>query len=138
MHAKPLQSCPTLSLPMDCSQPDSSVHGIFQARILKWVAISSRESSRPRNWTLISYVSCIGRRILYHRIIWEANAFFFGGGACCIFQICFWFSVRLSYYVLGISLIGNIGLALFAISNPGLYSMLLLSRFSCVWLCATP
>ena len=38
--------------PMDCSLPGSSVHGIFQARILVWVAISSsRGSSRPSNWT---------------------------------------------------------------------------------------
>ena len=51
--------------PMDCSLPASSVHGILQARILEWVAISfSRESSWPRDWTHISYVSCIGRRIL--------------------------------------------------------------------------
>jgi len=33
------QSCPTLSDPMDCSLPDSSTHGIFQARVLEWVAI---------------------------------------------------------------------------------------------------
>ena len=33
------QSCPTLCDPMDCSLPGSSVHGIFQARILEWVAI---------------------------------------------------------------------------------------------------
>ena len=44
------QSCPTLCDPMDCSLPGSSVHGIFQARILEWVAISfSRRSSRPRD-----------------------------------------------------------------------------------------
>ena len=36
--AKSLQSCPTLSDPMDCSLPGSSVHGIFQARVLEWVA----------------------------------------------------------------------------------------------------
>ena len=42
------QSCPTLCDPMDCSPPSSSVHGIFQARILEWVAISfSREFSWP-------------------------------------------------------------------------------------------
>ena len=35
-----VQSCLTLGNPMDCSPPDSSVHGIFQARILEWVAIS--------------------------------------------------------------------------------------------------
>ena len=44
------QSCPTLCGPMDCSPPGSSVHGIFQARILERVAISfSRRSSRPRD-----------------------------------------------------------------------------------------
>ena len=34
------QSCPTLSDPMDCSTPGSSVHGIFQARVLEWGAIA--------------------------------------------------------------------------------------------------
>ena len=53
--------------PMDCSPPGSSVHGILQARILEWVAMpSSRGSSRPRDWTWVSYVSSTGRRILYH------------------------------------------------------------------------
>ena len=55
-----LQSCLTLCDPMDCSLPDSSVHGIFQARILEWVAISfSRGSSQPRDRT---QVSCIAGR----------------------------------------------------------------------------
>ena len=45
---------------MDCSLPGSSVHGIFQARILEWVAISfSRRSSRPRGWTRVSGI--VGR-----------------------------------------------------------------------------
>ena len=35
-----VQLCPTLSDPMDCSLPGSSIHGIFQARVLKWVAIA--------------------------------------------------------------------------------------------------
>ena len=39
------QSCPTLCSPMDCSLPGSSVHGIFQARVLEWVAISFSERS---------------------------------------------------------------------------------------------
>ena len=34
------QSCLTLSDPMDCSLPGSSIHGIFQARVLEWVAIT--------------------------------------------------------------------------------------------------
>ena len=38
--SKVTQSCPTLCGPMDCSLPGSSVHGIFQARVLEWVAIS--------------------------------------------------------------------------------------------------
>ena len=37
------QSCPTLSNPMDCSLPGSSTHGIFQARVLVWVAIAFSE-----------------------------------------------------------------------------------------------
>ena len=52
IHAKSLQSCPTLCDPMDCSPPGSSIPGILQARILEWVAMpSSRGSSRPRDWT---------------------------------------------------------------------------------------
>ena len=51
---------------MDHSPPGSSVHGILQARILEWVAISpSRGSSWPRDWTYISYVSCTDSWILY-------------------------------------------------------------------------
>ena len=38
------QSCPTLSNPMDCSLPGSSVHGIFQARVLEWGAIAFSEN----------------------------------------------------------------------------------------------
>ena len=49
------QLCLSLCDPMDCSPPDSSVHGILQARTLEWVAIPfSRESSPPRDWTLVS------------------------------------------------------------------------------------
>ena len=39
------QSCPTLSNPMDCSLPGSSVHGIFQARVLEWGAIAFSETA---------------------------------------------------------------------------------------------
>ena len=62
------QSCPTLCDPMDCSLPGSSVHGIFQARILEWVAISfSKRSSRLRDWTRVSRI--IGR----HFTIWATR-----------------------------------------------------------------
>ena len=51
------QSCPTLCDPMDCSLPCSSIHGIFQARVLEWVAIAfSRGSSRPRDWAWVSRI----------------------------------------------------------------------------------
>ena len=67
LFAKSLQLCLTPGSPMDCSPPSSSVHKILQARILEWVAMpSSRGSFWLRNWTCISYVSCIDRRVLYH------------------------------------------------------------------------
>ena len=64
--AKSLQLCTALCDPMDCSPSGSSVHGILQARILEWVAIPfSKGSSWPRDRTHTSYVSYIGRQILY-------------------------------------------------------------------------
>ena len=54
--------------PMDCSLPVSSIHGIFQAWVLEWVAISfSRGSSWPRDWTS---VSCIAGR---HFTVWATR-----------------------------------------------------------------
>ena len=58
------QSCPTLSDPMDCSPPGSSIHGIFQARVLEWGAIafsmdgpkdskSGKERQMPYDMTLM-------------------------------------------------------------------------------------
>ena len=65
--AKSLQSCLTLCNPMDCSPPGSSVHEIFEARILEWVAMPFfGGSSQPREG---------GRWILYHRATWEAPLF---------------------------------------------------------------
>ena len=55
MYAVHAQSSPPLRDPRECIPPGSSVHGIFQARILEWIAISfSRRSSRPRDRTRIS------------------------------------------------------------------------------------
>ena len=55
------QSCPALCDPMDYSLPGSSIHGIFQSRVLEWSAISfSRGSSRPRDRTQVSRI--VGRR----------------------------------------------------------------------------
>ena len=65
---KSIFSCPTLCNPLDCSLPGSSVHGILQARVLEWVAISfSRGSSRPRDQT---QVSCIVGRCF---IVWATR-----------------------------------------------------------------
>ena len=59
--------CPALCDAMNCSPPGSSVPGILQARILERVATpSSRGSSQPRDWTCVSYISCLGRQVLYH------------------------------------------------------------------------
>ena len=61
------QSGLTLCDPLNCSPSGSSVRGSFQARILKWVAISSsRGSSWPMDQTCVSCVSCTSRQILYH------------------------------------------------------------------------
>ena len=58
------QSCSTLCDPMDYSLPDFSVHGISQARILEWVALSfSRGSSWPRNQTRVFCVSWVAGRL---------------------------------------------------------------------------
>ena len=61
------QSCLHLCDRMDCSSLPRSVHGIFQARTLDWVAISSsRETFWPRALKGVSSISCIDRWILYH------------------------------------------------------------------------
>ena len=53
-----IQSCLILYNPLDCSLPGSSAYGIFEERILEQVAISSsRESSQPKNWTCVSWVT---------------------------------------------------------------------------------
>ena len=75
------QSCLTLWDPMDCSLPGFSVHGIFQARVLQWVAISfTRGSSWPRDRT---QVSCIAGRCFTFWAIreaqWKQRETLFGG-----------------------------------------------------------
>ena len=50
------------------------VHGIFQAKILEWVAFfSSSRSSQRRDYTRVSCIFCIGRWVLYHWATWEAH-----------------------------------------------------------------
>ena len=64
---------------MDCSLPRSSVHGIFQARVLEWVTMSfSRGSSWPRDWTQVSplvgrhFTVCATGEVSKGSRIWEA------------------------------------------------------------------
>ena len=80
VSAAPAQSLTRVWLcgPEHWSPPGSSVHGVFQVRILQWAAVSSsRGPSWPRNpgiqVTCISCVSCIGRQILYNYATWEAR-----------------------------------------------------------------
>ena len=65
--------CPALLGPIDCSPPGSSIHGISQARILEWVAISfSRGTSQSRDQAHITCVSSTGRWVFYHWATYEA------------------------------------------------------------------
>ena len=75
------QSCPTLSEPMDCSLPGSSVHGIFQARVLEWVAVAF--SARLHIYALIHdiYFSltslCITNSRFIHLSTTDSNSFLY-------------------------------------------------------------
>ena len=53
------QSCPTLSNPMDCSLPGSSIHGIFQARVLEWGAIAFSVKDVKGNLSAICRISIL-------------------------------------------------------------------------------
>ena len=68
-------SCVCLYDPMDCSLPGSSVHGISQARILEWLAISyPRASSQSRDRTHVCYVStALADRFLTANATWEGS-----------------------------------------------------------------
>ena len=61
------QSCPTFSDPMDCSLPGSSVHGIFQARVLEWGA-SGKTIALPR-WTIVGKVMSLLFNMLFRLVI---------------------------------------------------------------------
>ena len=99
------QSCPTPHDPTDCSLPGSSVHGIFQARVLGWIAISSSRGSSPlRDWTPVSlsasredaWKSSHASRMYHHLkadMWWLLLSYF-----CCSVNI--W--INLCYVVLGV------------------------------------
>ena len=64
-RAKSLQSCPTPCHPMDCSLPGSSEHGDSPGKN-PGMGPSVFQSSQPRDLSCISYISGIGRQVLYH------------------------------------------------------------------------
>ena len=84
------QLCTTLCDPMNCSPPGSSIHGIFQARILEWVAISFCRGVFPnREQAHISCISCTGRQSLplchvepCHLIVALNKPYFLSFGNC--------------------------------------------------------
>ena len=85
VRAQSLSSCLTLSDPIDCNLLGSSVHGILQARILEWVAIFfSRRSSRSRDQTSVSWVSCLGGRFFTTELPRKPVCVMIGG-QCCTF-----------------------------------------------------
>ena len=64
------QSCPTLRNPMDCSPPRSSIHGIFQARVLEWgaIAFEGKLSCKRKKllWLIAHHVPFAVLGVLYH------------------------------------------------------------------------
>ena len=81
MHARSLQSCPTLCNRMDCSPPGSSVHGVLQARILEWVACPHPDLPDPgiKPASLMSLAVAGG--LFTTGATWEADE---GRGGCFI------------------------------------------------------
>ena len=79
------QSCPTLCNPMDCSPPGFSVHGIFQARMLEWVAVTF--SKRSSQIQVLNCVYCIGDGFFTHCVTWEAK-YTFIISVCSMVSMC--------------------------------------------------
>ena len=79
------QWCPTLRNPMGCSPPGSSVHGIFQARVLEWGAIAFSK--------LYIYTYIIFQIILHYRLLQDIDysSLFYTVKLCCLLYILFFF-----------------------------------------------
>ena len=89
------QSCLTLCDPMDCSLPGSSIHGIFQALVLEWVAFSfSRGSSWPRDQTQVSHIESNSFPSLFYGPVYDGNLIS-GSSVCSKSNLNIWkFSVH--------------------------------------------
>ena len=108
------QSCPTLCNRMDCSLPGSSVHGILQAGILEWVAISfSKGSSWPRDQTWVSRITS------RHCTIWATSK--------AHIYVCNIFLIDFSSYIISLFVAGNV----FLFVLKSLLSISIISQFSC-------
>ena len=105
-------SCLTLCGPMDCSLLGPSVHGIFQARILEWVAISfSRGSSQPRDRTRVSRIAgrhfrqdkCVFLRTNFHSkeclIITASDFFLFSHWVMLSFLKYYYVNSRIFFHI---------------------------------------
>ena len=81
---------------MDCSPPGSSVHRIFQARILQWVAMtSSRGSSWPRDLTRITFISCIADRFITAEPPEKSFCFIALNSTLSISEVCLYYTIGL-------------------------------------------
>ena len=89
------QSCPTLSDPMDCSLPGSSVHGIFQARVLEWGAVAFSKSMTTL-WILSTFAPiCKFTSALLIAYLWVLREFSFSQmWKCTGSLIHYWFKLK--------------------------------------------
>ena len=144
MWSEVAQSCSTLCDPMDCSLLGSSVRGIFQARVLEWIAISfSRGSSRPRNRTR---VSCIAGRCFTVWTTREDYIYIYINGILLLLLLSHFSRVRLcdpidgrppGCPVPGILQARTLEWVAISFSNPWKWKVKVKS-LSHVWLLATP
>ena len=95
--AKSLQSCPTLCHPMDCSLPGSSVHGIFQARVLEWVAIAFSEYDY-RSILILKMTKGRGYPLLTCNFISFVSLSSISTSLYCLCQYICWYNVKKENY----------------------------------------
>ena len=76
------QSCPTPSNPMDCTLPGSSIHGIFQARVLEWVAIAFYSILKSRDITLPTKIHLV-KAMVFLVVIYGCEKWTIKKAECC-------------------------------------------------------
>ena len=100
------QSCPTRSDPMDCSPPGSSVHGIFQARVLEWGAIAFSDINKlPRTTTLIESCDFLKQLFywdLVHFVQKRYSFYYWYGFLSVLFKYqyyYYWYEILVTTYI---------------------------------------